>query len=718
MTNHKDGGRQAKVLVADDDAVLRLLSRKALEKAGFEVFEAENGEQVVSAFDRLHPDIVMLDVMMPVLDGFSACVEIRKRPEGELTPILMVTGLDDVDSIRRAYEAGATDFVTKPINWLVLGHRMMYMLRASRSIEALRDSEEQYALAATGANDGLWDWDLRADECHFSLRWKGMLGYDEHEIGSSPEEWLKRIHPDDVDRVKLELSAHVDGVSSHFQSEYRLRQKDGTYRWMLSRGIAVRGGGNIPYRMAGSQTDITESKRIAEQLQHDALYDPLTKLPNRALFMDRLGHAVTRGERSKSYNFAVLFLDLDRFKLINDSLGHSVGDQLLIQIAERIGRFIRPADTLARLGGDEFVILIEDIKEAGCAAFVAERIKKLLCEPFCLDGREVFTTASIGIAIGSGEYDRPEELLRDADIAMYRAKAEDRGNYVVFDPAMRKATVELLRLENDLRRALERHEFQMFYQPIIDLQTDAVVALEALVRWRHPARGLVSPGSFIPIAEETGLIIRIGEWVLYDVCRQMRIWNDQGADIRVAVNLSTRQLKDKDFPSLLSRILEETNADPGSLELEITESSVINDWDSAIATLSALKDLGVCLSLDDFGTGYSSLSYLHRLPVSKLKIDRSFLKKMATSAEHSGIVRAILDLANTLRMEVVAEGIETEGQLAQLKEMRCKLGQGYFFGKPQDERAVTALIPHLQKTRGRVEAGRHIGPSAASPARI
>ena len=707
--DRKDVSRNALVLVADDDAMQRLLTAKALEKAGFTVSEAENGEEAVAAFDRLKPDIVMLDVMMPVMDGFSACAAIRKHPEGQRTPVLMVTGLDDVDSINRAYEAGATDFMTKPISWPVLGHRVRYMLRAGRSIEALRDSEERYALAAMGANDGLWDWDLRSGQCHFSPRWKVMSGYEDDEIGSSPEEWLSKVHPDDADRVRLDLNASVEGVSRHFESEYRLKHRDGTYRWMLSRGMAVRDGDNTAYRMAGSQTDITESKWIAEQLQRDAFYDPLTKLPNRALFMDRLGHAVTRGKRLKSYNFGVLFLDLDRFKLINDTLGHSVGDDLLVQTAERIGRFIRPGDTLARLGGDEFVILLEDIKEVGCTIFVAERIKKLLGEPFCLDGREVFTTASVGIAVSSGKYDRPEELLRDADIAMYRAKAEGRGSYVMFDPSMQKATAELMRLENDLRRALERNEFRMFYQPIVDLDTNRLASLEALIRWQHPTRGLISPGTFIPIAEETGLIIPIGEWALYDVCRKMRTWHDQGADVRVAVNLSTRQLRDKNFPSLLRKILDETRVDPGDLDLEITESAVINDWDVVVATLSALQELGVRLCLDDFGTGYSSLSYLHRLPVSKLKIDRSFLQKMESSSEHSGIIRAILDLANTLKMEVVAEGIETQGQLAQLKEMKCKLGQGYLFAKPQDEQTVASLIPMGHRPPGHAAVDISIG---------
>ncbi len=810
--NREYDGPSAVVLVADDDPMMRLLAVKALQKAGFEVREAENGQEALSLFDRLLPDIVMLDVMMPVMDGFSACTEIRRHPYGKLTPVLMVTGLDDIESIHRAYEAGATDFVTKPINWLILGHRVRYMLRASKSVEALqrseaknrallnavpdlmlrvsrtgellefkeakafrtltlkgedigrmiseilpvemaheiigsvdkvlasgdiqvlehrfaengnthmcesrigpsgadealaivrditarksaekalRDSEERYALASQGANDGLWDWNLKTNEIHFSPRWRSMLGCGDSGIGNSPEDWLNRIHPDDIDQVRLELNAHMNGVSPHFESQHRLLHNDGTYRWMLSRGMAVRDREGTPYRMAGSQTDITETKSLSEQLLRDAFYDPLTKLPNRALFMDRLGHAVARGKRLEDHRSAVLFLDLDRFKLINDSLGHMMGDALLIETAERIGRLIRPGDTVARWGGDEFVILLEDIKDIACTTSVAERIQGLFCTPFALDGREVFTTVSIGIAVSSGEYDRPEELLRDADIAMYRAKAEERGSCVMFDPSMHQSTIELLELENDLRRALERREFRMFYQPIVDLESGSLASLEALIRWDHPTRGLVPPGSFIHIAEENGLIVPIGEWVLREVCRQIRVWHDNGADVRVAVNLSVRQLKDKNLPIVISEILRETGVSPESIDLEITESAVINNWELVGATLSELETLGVRLCLDDFGTGYSSLSYLHRLPVTKLKIDRSFLEKMVSSAEHSGIVQTILDLAGRLKMDVVAEGIETEGQLAQLKLMKCKLGQGYLLARPMDEEAATSLV--------------------------
>ncbi|MGA2107147.1 MAG: EAL domain-containing protein [Syntrophorhabdales bacterium] len=805
-------GASAKVLVADDEPMTRLLAVKALQKAGFETVEAADGREAISLFDRHLPDIVMLDVMMPVRDGFSACVDIRRHPNGKLTPILMVTGLDDLDSIHRAYEAGATDFVTKPINWLILGHRVRYMLRASRSVEALqrseaknrallnavpdlmlrigrtgellefkeaktfqgfalkeedigrvvseilpiemahevigsvekvletgdiqvlehrfmengsartcesrigpsgqdealaivrditarkaaekalRDSEERYALAAQGANDGLWDWNLLTNEIHFSSRWKAMLGCGDGEIGSTPDDWLNRIHADDIDRVRLELNAHMTGVSPHFESEHRLRHNDGTYRWMHSRGLAVRDDKGTPYRMAGSQTDITERKNLSEQLLHDAFFDSLTKLPNRALFMDRLGHAVARGKRLDSHRFAVLFLDLDRFKLINDSLGHVMGDELLAEAARRIGRLIRPSDTLARWGGDEFVILVEDVKDVECTTLIAKRIQGLFRTPFMLDGREVFSTVSIGIVVSTAEYERPEELVRDADIAMYQAKSEERGSCVMFDPSMHKSTIELLELENDLRRALEHREFRMFYQPIVDLETGSLASLEALIRWTHPVRGLVLPSSFIPVAEENGLIVPIGEWVLREVCRQIRAWNDDGADIRVAVNLSARQLRDRNLTAVLSEILMETGVSPGSLDLEITESAVINNWESVGVTLADLQRLGVRLCLDDFGTGYSSLSYLHRLPVTELKIDRSFLEKMASSAEHSGIVQTILDLAGRLKMDVVAEGIETEGQLAQLKHMKCKLGQGYLLARPLDEESATSLI--------------------------
>jgi diguanylate cyclase (GGDEF)-like protein/PAS domain S-box-containing protein len=561
-----------------------------------------------------------------------------------------------------------------------------------RAEMALKESEERYALAAKGANDGLWDWDLRTNEIHYSSRWKQMLGFSDAEIGNNPDEWIGRIHQDDSDRVKLEINAHIEGVSTHFQSEYRLLCKDGGYRWVLCRGMAVYDDQGSAYRIAGSQTDITEERRMSEQLLREAFYDALTGLPNRALFMDRLGHAVRRGKRQGNHHFAVLFLDLDRFKLINDSLGHQAGDSLLIETAERIGMLIRPGDTVARLGGDEFVVLLEDIEDGTNAARIADRIRGAFHKPFLLNDREVFVTASIGIAINSNEYERPEDMLRDADIAMYRAKADQQGDHVLFDPSMQKATIEFLELQNDLRRALERSEFCLHYQPILDLETNKIVCLEALIRWNHPTKGLVPPGSFIPLAEETGLIIPIGDWVLETACRQLKAWHEQGSQVLVAVNLSARQLRDPNLADVVAKVLHDTGIQANSLELEITESMVMRDWEIVEATLERLRALGVRLCLDDFGTGYSSLNYLHRMPVTKLKIDRSFLGRTDVGIERHDIVRTILDLANRLEIEVVAEGIETERQFTQLRNMKCKMGQGFYFARPLDEVSASELV--------------------------
>ena len=574
-------------------------------------------------------------------------------------------------------------------------HEVLAMVRditaRKRSERALRESEERYALAAQGANDGLWDWDLRTNEVHFSTRWKGMLGYEEEEVENRPEGWLNRIHADDADRVSMEIKAHLEGKSPHFQSEHRITCKDGGHRWMLSRGLALRDKKGIPYRMAGSQTDVTEQKRIAEQLLQEAFYDGLTKLPNRALFMDRLYHAVKRGERMGS-RFAVLFIDLDRFKFINDSLGHLAGDSVLTETADRINHLIRPADTFARLGGDEFVILLEDIDELSNATGVAERVRDVFRRPFSLKGREIFVTASIGIALSSGEYKRPQDLLRDADIAMYRAKEGEPGGWIVFDPSMHESAVKVLDLQNDLRRALDNDEFFMVYQPIVDIQSNRVASLEALMRWVHPNRGVVPPDSFIPLAEETGLIIPMGEWVLNTVCRQIRDWHDEGITVPVAVNLSARQLRDSGLPDIVSRCMKKWEINPDWLELEITESSVMSDWEVSSATLSRLEALGLRLSLDDFGTGYSSLNYLNKLPVTKLKIDRSFISELSPQTDHHGIVQTILDLAASMKMEVVAEGVETEAQLLRLKGMKCRLIQGYLFSEPLNSVSTGAYL--------------------------
>ena len=442
---------------------------------------------------------------------------------------------------------------------------------------------------------------------------------------------------------------------------------------------------------------ITERKRAEEQLVQRAFSDSLTGLANRALLLDRLGRALKRRSRHPDYLFAVLFLDLDRFKLVNDSLGHNVGDELLRAVARRLKKCLRSQeDTVARLGGDEFTMFLEDIKDETDATRVAERIHKELRISFQVDGHEVFTTSSIGIALSSTGYTQPEDLLRDADTAMYRAKALGKACYSMFDTAMHKRAVALLQLDHDLRRALEQKEFRLHYQPIVLLETVEVLGLEALLRWEHPERGLVPPAEFIPLAEETRLIIPIGRWVLEEACRQVRAWQAQfGADVPVNVNLSGKQLSQRDLVDQITQILQEFSLDGRSLKLEITESMIMEDIESVITTLRQLKALGIQSSMDDFGTGYSSLSYLHRLPIDVIKIDRSFVSGSRSGVEKPEVVRTIITLARDLGMDVVAEGIETAEQLAQLRALGCKYGQGYLFSKPLNGEAAGRLIAAL-----------------------
>lgn len=549
--------------------------------------------------------------------------------------------------------------------------------------DALRESEKRYEFATKGANDGLWDWNITANKIYFSPRWKAMLGYEEGEVKDVPEEWFNKMHPDDRKRVESEISNSIITPASHFISEYRMLHKDGTYRWMLSRGLGVKNESGIVDRMAGSQSDITERKIAEEQLIHDAFHDTLTGLPNRVLFMDRLKHADRRAARHKDYIFAVLFVDIDRFKLVNDSLGHMIGDQLLVAVSQRLDECLRPGETVARLGGDEFAILLEDIKSNNDVEHIIKRIQNKLDLPFNLSGNEVFTSASIGVSLSSAGYVNPEHMLRDADIAMYHAKLNGRARYEVFDERMHAHVVARLQLETDLRHAIENREFYLNYQPIMFMVTGKIKGFEALARWNHPNRGLIMPSEFISIAEDTGIILPLGKWVLEEACRQLSIWQKEAAcDISMGVNLSIKQFT----PNLVATVKDaimNTGIKPESLILEITESMIMENAESASKLLAELKALNVKLHIDDFGTGYSSLSYLHQFPLDALKIDRSFIAKIGTdNDEKLEIVKAIVALANNLNLDVIAEGVETAEQLAHLRHLNCKNMQGHLFSRP------------------------------------
>jgi diguanylate cyclase (GGDEF)-like protein/PAS domain S-box-containing protein len=558
--------------------------------------------------------------------------------------------------------------------------------------EALRHSEERYALAARGANDGLWDWDLARGEIYYSARWAAMAGYQEGELTSSPQEWLGRVHPGDRSRLRGEIDGHVAGRTPHLQCEYRLRHRDNSFRWMLSRGLAVRDAAGRSYRLAGSQTDITDRKLAESRLLHDALHDALTGLPNRALFLNRLEMALQRCRRDSRSRFAVLFVDLDRFKVINDSLGHGTGDQLLVALADRLRLCVRVIDTVARLGGDEFGFLLEGVQDLRQVVRTAERLQEELTRVFALSGHEVFTSGSIGIALAGGGSEGPEQILRDADIAMYRAKALGRGGYAVFDQEMHLSAVAALQLENDLRRALERGELELFYQPIACIGDGRLCGFEALLRWRHPERGLVEPGQFIASAEETGLIVPLGAWVLEAACRQLVRWEPLlGPGVSVSVNLSARQLAHPELLRQVSQTLTATGAAPSRLKLEITESVLMADAPAAQRVLEHLQRvLGVGVMIDDFGTGYSSLAYLQQFPVDTLKIDRSFVSRLGSGGEP--IVRAIVTLGKSLGMELLGEGVETSAQLEELGRLGCDYAQGFLLAPPMAGAEAEALL--------------------------
>jgi len=684
----------ARLLVVDDNEYNRDFLSRRLQRQGYAVATAWDGTVALDTLQTEPFDLVLLDIEMPGFSGLDVLKEIRRTYKTNEMPVIMITAQQESSVVVEAFELGASDYITKPIDFAVVNARIRTQIALKRTEEARKESEERYMLAVAGSNDGIWDWNLRNNTIFFSSRWKSMLGYEEDEIGATPDEWMKRIHPDDRNLVQAAITAHLEGLDSHFESEHRVLHRDGSYRWMLSRAMAVRDSQAKPYRMAGSQTDVTTAK----------VADPLTGLPNRALFLDRLGFLFGRAKRHKDFVFAVLFLDIDRFKVVNDSLGHLVGDQLLIAFAQRLQHCLRTGDsvsrlhsahTLARLGGDEFTVLLDDMKDPADAVAVAERLMQSLKEPFIIGGNELHMGVSIGVAMSSTGGEESEDLLGDADTAMYCAKANGRSRIEVFGPEMRASAMARMQLETELRRGIERGEFQNWYQLIVRLETNEISGLEALVRWNHPTRGIVHPNEFIPVAEETGLIVPIGMAVLREACRELWCLQQIYAfdrPLTVSVNLSCRQFAQPDLVQQVERALVETGLHSSSLKLEITESMVMSDPESANRMLRQLKALGVRLEIDDFGTGYSSLSYLQSYPLDTLKIDRSFVSDMDKDAEKAEITRTIVALAHNLGLEVTAEGIESEGQYDALRLMGCEYGQGYYFSKPVDAAGARDLL--------------------------
>lgn len=562
---------------------------------------------------------------------------------------------------------------------------------------ALKDSEERYSLTLKGTNDGFWDWTITTGKIYFSPKWKEMLGYEENELNNLLDEWFSRVHPEDLQELKIFINRNINESSDYFECEYRIKSKADKYIWMHCRCSTVKDKDGKVYRLGGSQTDISKHKStqgILDDLLHSASHDLLTGLPNRSLFLEKLEKSINSAKRKKDSNVSVMYIDIDRFKLINDSLGHSFGNIFLVEFAKKLKLMIPDSCVLARIEGDEFAILIEAQNSQEMSLIFAKKIERFLHKPFLINNQEVFSSVSIGIAYSLGN-ESSEDVIRSADIARGRAKALGRSRYEIFDSGMQTSAMETFQIETDLRYAIERNELIVYYQPIISLETGKIIGFEALLRWFHKNRGLVPSDLFIPIAEETGYIIKIGKWVLRQAATQIKYWNDKYKLVQpltVNVNISGKQFSYPSIVKHISQIIAETNVNPRQIKLEITESSLMDNAEKAREMLEKLKETQLQLQIDDFGTGYSSLSYLHRFPADTLKIDRSFVSRIGSNDENLEIVKTIVLLAKNLNMKTTAEGIETEEQLLKLRSLNCDYGQGYLFSKAIPVDQVELLI--------------------------
>ncbi len=702
--NHLTTGSVAVLLVEDDEDDY-LLTRDMLarqDRTAFSVEWRSTFEDAQEAMRSNDYDVYLFDYRLGERTGLDLIREgFVGQPPG---PVIVLTGQNDYRVDSEASTTGVTDFLLKQeLTPYSLERSLRYAIRHHQALQDLAASEARYALAARAVNDGIWDWDLQSGRLYLSPRWQALLGRRPAATSGTEDDWFALVHEDDVSGLRLAIEAHLSGRTSLLQAKCRMRRADGSWRWMLTRGVAVDDPSGTPVRMAGSLTDITASRHTERQLQHDALHDSLTGLPNRALFMDRLERAVIRRRQNPGTTCAVLFLDADRFKLVNDTFSHSVGDLLIVALAGRISRELRPADTVSRLAGDEFAVLLEDIDARDAEQFataVATRLNSALEEEFHVDGHRLFVTASTGIALPR-DHASAADLLRNADIAMYEAKHRGRNRFAVFDDSMHRRVADRLTLENQLREAVERSLLEVHYQPVVDLGSGRIRGFEALARWPSGWTP-VSPSEFIPVAEETGLITALGSQVMLTALEDLASWRRRGLideTVQMSVNVSSRQLDDPAFPDQVVRALADTGVAGGSLRLEITEGTLMREPERMAQVVADVCGKGVELELDDFGTGYSSLAALHRFPVGALKIDRCFVTALMLDGD--AIVRSTVALGHSLGLKVIAEGIEEPAQLERLRELGCDYGQGYLLARPQPAARMGRLLEEWSATPAR-----------------
>jgi len=688
------------VLVVDDDPTRRLLVGEALSSEGHEVVDVPDGVEAVRVFEAREPELVLLDVKMPNMDGFALCTWIRERNASRHTPILMMTGLEDEESIRTAYDAGATDFITKPLNWLILRHRVRYLLRASRNLADLRTSEERLAKSQRIARLGNWTLLGQDRGIEGSIEYRRILGLPQDDKPVAASTVLERVHFGDRALLTETVRDCIES-GAPLRVDFRIRFPDGSERVLHAEGQVPTSPFADAGILEGTIQDVTERKRAEEQIRFLAYHDGLTGLGNRRLFQERLDMAIARARRDETL-LGVLYLDLDHFKRINDTLGHSVGDALLKKVADTVVACVRESDVVARqelgsavsrLGGDEFSILLTDLIDVTDLAKVARRILEAIQKPFQLEEHEVVISGSIGITAWPSDGDDGEILLRNADTAMYHVKQRGRNGHQFFAPSMNELALRELVLEGKLRRGLDNGEFEVHYQPKVSLRNGKVCGFEALTRWRDPNEGLISPTEFIPVAEETGLIDRLGDWVIREVCAQIVRWRRQGvAVVPVSINLSAHQFRDGTLVERVSRAIEATGVDPTDLEMEITESTLLGDERAVVSDLHRLRALGVQISIDDFGTGYSSIAYLRRLPVDAIKIDRSFVAEITEARDDAALAAAIVSMGRAIRLRVIAEGVETAGQRELLAAWGCDEMQGFLFSRAVPADAAGRLL--------------------------